>query len=335
MKWFKELSGCLPVGFSVEGDLRYAMNDYGDLLLVEPQDGTIDAIAEQVCPFCRYMSVHHSSDIGTIIEMIGLYRHWTVFNPDSRNVMRICRMEELAGGQIAACTVCSAGLLTIVTYPDQRPTDLMLSRDGVHFSKVLSLQFRYKPSDSGLAVLNGSELVACIYGESGREVVLMDLATSRLVQTLIGHELWVDACSFVPEYHLLVTGGQDQTLRFWRIPSGQLIHTVKEVGQVKQIEWSSHYNILLVLTSSPTSKTMKVLEYEVPINESLLWTWKLDGSRPEVTTCGSWDQHRAQRFAFAPQQNYIVTGQYPGKDERISGAEGTLRFWRIEDLLPR
>jgi len=324
-----ELAACLPVMFSASSELQYAIGDTGDLLSVNLLLNTVETIAKGFCPFAVYMGIS-PSHMSSILEARSRFLDWAEYDPDKGVSCTGMKVDGLEGGEIVNCRIWGAGLLlAIVTYRDQRPTELIQFQSR-NFERILSLQYTYKPHGGGLAILNGGEMAAVEYGDKGQDVILIDLKSHKILKIFRGHEYWVDACAFVSK-ELLVTGGQDRTLRFWDISSQRILQTIEGVGQVHQIEWAENHQALVALTSSSSSKTRNIMGHDVPIPESCLRLWRLNGRPPKVTVCGSWDEHYAQAFTLAPDQETIITGQYP------RGAEydpGCLRLWKMRDLLP-
>ena len=64
----------------------------------------------------------------------------------------------------------------------------------------------------GLAISPDGRLLAAT---ARHAIKVWDLATDRLVRTLIGHTNWVDSLAFSPDSRHLVSGSSDTTIRIW------------------------------------------------------------------------------------------------------------------------
>ena len=57
-----------------------------------------------------------------------------------------------------------------------------------------------------------------------RSIKIWDLASAKLLRTLVGHEETIDALAFSPDGVTLVSSSDDRTVRTWRASTGQPIH---------------------------------------------------------------------------------------------------------------
>ena len=56
-------------------------------------------------------------------------------------------------------------------------------------------------------------------GEHSSDIFLWDTNTGKLLQTFKGHKDWVNSVVFSPDGNLLASGGDDETIRLWELPS--------------------------------------------------------------------------------------------------------------------
>ncbi len=61
-------------------------------------------------------------------------------------------------------------------------------------------------------------------GESACGVRLWNLKTGELIVKLSGHSDWVQSVAFSPDGLTLASGGDDQTIKIWRIEFTQVSH---------------------------------------------------------------------------------------------------------------
>ncbi len=333
----KELIACLPVVFSIEGNLQWAMTSNGALIRIDADTWTSGAQSEVLCPNCIFMDTqtfHGGPFDGMVIELVGRSKNWVFYNADSKKMIRNCNMEDIQGAEIADCQRCSKGLVLLATYPDQRSSHLLLYKTGTARAEVLSeLGFRYMKS-GGLAVSDQLNLIACKYGKSpraGHDLVLVNLDGDKISEIITDHESPISACCFIEEHDLLISGDLRGAIKFWYVSSGELMETIKPgVINVLRIQWLNTHQALLILGCRISSKSRKeeLGRYEEPIFESVLFAWKLsEGGPPKITHCGDWDEHCAVDFTVSPDQSELITGDPQGS------TDSTIKWWPISEIL--
>src|SRR5260221_485497 len=113
-----------------------------------------------------------------------------------------------------------------VAFPATGDTLLSASRGPVRLWDLQTGQERRRYEQDGfLAVSPDGKTVAL-----GWDVVhLVDVASGKELRQLPGHKGGILAAAFSPDGTTLVTGGDDRTIREWRVNTGKELRRLKEV----------------------------------------------------------------------------------------------------------
>ncbi len=160
--------------------------------------------------------------------------------------------------------------------------------DGQHARWVTSLAF----SPDGRTLVSGS---------SDRKVILWDVQTRKLRQTLVGHESWVRAVAISPNGTTIASAGQDKTVRLWDLQSGEPKNTLLHQGRL----WSVAF--------SPDGKTLVTAGSDGRVK---LWDVTLGTEKKSLI---GHDNPSVLAVAWSPD----------GKTVASAGADAKIKLWDV------
>ena len=155
---------------------------------------------------------------------------------------------------------------------------------------------------------DGSRLVTLPY--FGNAAIVWD-TDSALVVFRIGHDDDLDAASFSPDGQVLVSGGEDGTVRTWNAEIGEMLSRVKLGGKINQVRFSPNGNLAVAV---------RVSDYHYSRGSVALWD---PDSGKEL---GRFGDHARQMnsAAFSSDGARLATGSYDKTAriwETVSGNE--------------
>jgi WD40 repeat protein len=154
---------------------------------------------------------------------------------------------------------------------------------------------------------NGELLATC---DANGEIQLWQVADSRRLLTLRGHDYWLWSVEFSPDGRQLVTGGQDRTARLWDIQTGACLYTISESSVINHV------------TFSPDGELLATSCEDGPVK---LWNAKTG----ELVQTLSGHERRTWSAAFFPDGKTLVSGSEDGTVKLWDVATGTCQqTWR-------
>lgn len=167
-----------------------------------------------------------------------------------------------------------------------------------------------------------SAVCSAVLSPDGRIVVtgrqngttrLWDAATGRILRTLAGHTMQVNAVAVSPNGRTVLTGDEDHTARLWDMASGRSLHTLEgHTAAITSVAFSADGSFVVTASMDATAR---------------LWDTKT--GRPLGVLKGHTSMVRS--LAYATDGSSILTGNYPG----------TVRLWdtasgkEVTDFGPR
>lgn len=158
---------------------------------------------------------------------------------------------------------------------------------------------------------DGSKLAAGVADNGNGTVYIIDLNSGENLLSFWVHPYSVASMDFSPDGSLLATGAVDRAAKVWNSSTGELLHSLPQVGQGSAVRFS-HDGGLLASGYCARSENYACLEGGV-----LLWsttTWDLFR---DLTGSGNW----IEDLAFSDGDDLVV-----GADRFEY-----LHFWRVND----
>lgn len=153
-----------------------------------------------------------------------------------------------------------------------------------------------------IALSPSGNLMASGHGDINSGLIgLWSLPDGKLLKELTGHKQSVWALTMSPDGKLLVSGGQDRTIKTWTLPEGELGKTLNAQG------------IVYSLSISPDGKTLAVGE------SGMIELWSLPVGKIQNTLTGFADRPNVESLAFSPDGNILVSG----------GSDGQIYLWEM------
>lgn len=198
----------------------------------------------------------------------------------------------------------------------------------------------------GLTISPDGKILAIGCGD--KNVYLVDIATSRIIRVLIGHEKSVKAVAFSPNGQVLVSSSDDSTIKCWNTNTGKEIATIDTGLLIKAIAFAPDGQLLATGASDGTIKlwriaqgrevatlkghTEAVTSVAFSLDGKFLASASLDTSAKlwEIVTIGYLfktntarevadfkHSHIVTSIAFSPDSKYLITGS----------DNATIRIW--------
>jgi len=90
------------------------------------------------------------------------------------------------------------------------------------------------------------------YGGNDGTIILWDIASGRILQTLVGHKAGCLALSFSHDGKTLVSGGAEKRLFFWNVNTGRQLMTQKTENGICSLSFSPSDDVVAIQTYSKT-----------------------------------------------------------------------------------
>lgn len=208
----------------------------------------------------------------------------STFSPDSKWLAGVARNKTL--------TIWDAARGTVATTLKEHPTgiwNVAFRPDGRQLACNHSRAIRVWDVDTGKQIRSVPTRGGSLARQSSLRTVL-DIATSRVVRTLIGHTDWVQDVAFSPGGKRLASGSIDRTVKLWDLATGKEILTLSgHDWYVSSIAFGPAGKWLI---SGSDDRTAKV--------------WNLETGKEVFTLRGHTDWVRD--VAFSPDGKWLVTG---------------------------
>lgn len=140
-------------------------------------------------------------------------------------------------------------------------------------------------------------------GNNQNQIMLWDLTTFTVTQTLGGHEGGVQSLAFSPDGSLLASGGGEGVVQLWEMPAGHLIQVL-----------DGHPNIINGLAFSPDGQTLAVAAGKE------LWVWQVN-SGARMAVYGNFEQ-TVTGLSYSPDGNFLAMSEVGGRGWIIRAEDG-------------
>jgi WD40 repeat protein len=188
--------------------------------------------------------------------------HEPTFSPDGKIAIAvkharvgdetICRWDLSRGEQIAKAKSwpASSGRFPYALFPDGRmlativreghESEAIDIRDSVTGKQIQRLRGHLHGVDSVIASPNGKVLASAAWGENGKEgaIRLTDTTRWKEIRMLPIPKEEQQALAFSSDSQILAAGGEDGTIRMWRVATGQMFHSFKAPARVRCLAFS-------------------------------------------------------------------------------------------------
>ncbi|MCX8124085.1 MAG: caspase family protein [Spirochaetes bacterium] len=131
-------------------------------------------------------------------------------------------------------------------------------------------------------------------------IKLWDVASGRLLRTMVGHSGTVEAIAFSPDGRTLVSCGADKTIKWWEVETGKIVINIDTASYMKTIAFSPDGK--MIATGSDDAKVK-------------IWDWST--GKEIITFFG----HRGDitSVAFSVDNRFVAS----------ASKDGTIKLWEI------
>ena len=154
----------------------------------------------------------------------------------------------------------------------------------------------------GVAFSPDGQTLAYTENEAG-DIVLWNVRGQSVVRRLKGHSGYVTALAFTPDGRLLVSGGNDRTVKVWDAASGLERTTLTNYGPSLGVAVLSPDGKMLATAATPGGQRITV--QEIPGGREII---RLQGHKNWVNS-----------MAFSPDERTLLSGS----------SDGTVRLWDL------
>lgn len=221
--------------------------------------------------------------------------------------------------------------LTLYDLAERREISRTRLSHGVHF--VLT----------GVAFSPDSSLLA--YSKEDGTIGLYDLANTRTIAPLKGHERAVSALMFSPDGSILVSGGVDQTLRVWDVASRRELKRISTFsGWVGCAEFTSDGRLLVVAGADQRIRIFEVEHWEeiAALKGHLDEVWSvvlapdgksmMTGSKDGAIKCWAVPTDPLRDWKRLPGESQGLTLLAGARHLYVWQTNGTYSVWRTDPL---
>jgi WD40 repeat protein len=138
------------------------------------------------------------------------------------------------------------------------------------------------------------------------------------VHTLTGHSDWVTSVVISPDGNTLATSSYDQTIKLWKLNSGELLHTFNHSSSLIKLSFRNPY---VVVAISPDGQNLASGD---EANKAIK-IWDLNAKK-ELKTFQKDINSGLKSIIFSPNRQTLITGHTDGTINLINLSSGNLLY---------